>query len=309
MDTAHRWPNLILHYTSGGTAMPDGTDAGLALKELARAWRAGDVGACLSLSPPLFDALDARCHELLHAPDFPTDPSVEGVTSPSMELWKQCAVAQASVALTMALAAWLSERGERLISRMPGLVGAGYPQWAGLFPAGPWGDNYSGPHCLPMPARASVLGALLIAEDFEPGVVRRALGGRPGEIDIGFLAWMLPIAISNSTDEARDPRVGAVAAIHAIITQMGAGLGIVDDPDERRIAAAAHGSLAEDRWFGRPGGPFATSAFDRVARRLALDRRTALALRLELLSRYQHDPAYAARLLEFSKRLTAAPEE
>jgi len=306
MKHPNAWPDLILHFTAGGAIMPGGGDAGPELKDLARAWRAGDAKACLALSPPLFDALDARRAALLGAPDFPPDPSIKGASSPSMTQWAQCAVAQASVGLTLALSAWLLERRHELASRVPGLIEATYPQWAELFPAGPFGESYGGPHCLPRPARAAVLAALLVAEDLEPGVVRRSLGSRTAEVEVGFLGWMIPMLRSESSGESADPRVRAVATIYAIITQDGAGLGIVDDPVERRIAAAAHGSVFEDAWFGRAGGPFALAALERASRGLAPDQLAALAGRLGLLARYQRDPAYQERLREYAARLTAA---
>jgi hypothetical protein len=298
------WPDLILHFTTGGAIVPGGGDADPELRNLARAWRAGDAEACLALSLPLFDALDARRAELLGASDFPPDPSAKGAVSPSMTEWLQCAVAQASVGLTLALSAWLLERSHALAARVPGLIEAAYPQWSELFPAGPFGESYSGPHCIPRAARAAVLASLLIAEDLEPGVIRRSLGSRTSIVEVEFLGWLIPLLRSEASTESSDPRVQAVATIHAIITGDGAGLGIVEDPIERRIAAAAHGSVLEDAWLGYAGGPFARAALERASRGLASDRRTALADRLRLIARYQRDPVYQERLREFAARLT-----
>jgi hypothetical protein len=302
MKRADGLPDLILHFVCGGAALPDGNDLAPELMGLARAWRSGDAGASLEKALPVFDALDAHRAVLLRAKDFPSDPSIKGVSSPSMTQLTQCAVAQASVALVMALSAWLLERGDVLAIRVPGLVGAVYPEWAELFPAGPFGESYSGPHFLPQPARAAVLASLLVADDLSPGAVRRLGGALASRVDPGFLDWMVPIMLPKPSEPGADPRSGAVATIHAIISQRGAGLGMIDDPAERRIAAAAHGSVFEDAWLGRKGGPFADAAFDRAVRGMSAGRRMEVAARVEVLARSQRDPDYRGKLIEFAAR-------
>jgi hypothetical protein len=303
MNRSDGLPDLILHFTSGGATLADGTELGSGLRSLSKAWSAGDFPSSLEQSLPLFDALDARRAAFLKADDFPNPPSASVESSPTMHHWVQCAVAQSSVALTMALSAWLLERGSELAARVPGLIEAVYPQWSELYPAGPFGESYSGPHLLPQPARAAVLASLLIADDLSPGIVRRFAGSRAAQVDPGFLLWMVPILVPKGSDAGADPRSGAVAMIHAIISQRGAGLGGVDDPVERRIAAAAHGAVFEDAWLGRCGGPFATAAFERATRGLSAERRMELAGRAEVLARQQRDATYRDKLIAFAARL------
>ncbi len=305
MNTESRWPTLICHLTSGGAVMADGRDAGRALGDLAGAWRRGDLESCERLGPEVFDALDARRRQLLASPGFPTDFSVDPGTNDVVGAWRQCATAEASVALTVSLVAWITGRTAALEPRVPAMVSMSHPEWAMHF-SDTWDfPPYTGPSWLPVGSRAATYASIMIAAAMLPEAFEHARRMHPGTLSTDVIEWLVAGRSRLSEAPTDDGRLFTAAAMFTIVTTRGAQLGMVDDPDERRMAAAAFASAFERERLGGVQGPLGARAIELAMRGVAPNRRAALAQRLEVLANSQHDACCMAELRSMAERLRA----
>lgn len=301
-----QWPALIMHFACGGSGSPEDTALERSLMELARAWSRGDLAACEALAPALFDSLDTRRRALLAAAGLSQDPGLIRAGGRAVDSWAQCAVAQASVALTMAIVAWSTGRAEALTSRMPSLVAMAHPEWSEHFGVGLSGDTYIGPAGLPAASIAAVLASIVVADHLAPGALLRELPDGTQRLNPEVALDWLAIRVRRGDPVQIDARLAMAAALTTILTHRGAHLGIVDSPEERHVAALACGASIERRLCGTRYGPIGSRAFQRAVQGLPADRRGPIAERLELLANYQQDESYKEALRELGAQLRSA---
>ena len=272
MSDKYAFPRILTHLSA---------DEALVLSAIQRDWGIGLQSQC---APQLAKALqllgsrrrDARSKLQLTPGDTSPAPT------PQLTVWLQTCVAEAEVALMLALLAWRDGAPHLLAGVVPAMIEMFEDSLDD--PYREWGV-YSGPPCLPLAARCCLLCGILVADAVQPGTRASVVpSDRPELAEPDFtLVWLL-----GGRDGRIDSRIGCVQVMHGIITGRGAQLGDISDRQERALASAALGMALEQTAFEADfgNGPMSSIAVERAVRAVPAASRSSVADRVENISRW-----------------------